>query len=181
MRRSALIVLALSSIILVGCEWDTTPTSTTGVNKADAIVTPGADGLTVEQRNVKRRIEQENDPAAIKHIYVVSCNSGDCLLYSTAKGKVTSSGKRLSPYSVAASDAQSYGGIAIDIAGTTYHTGEVIQDDGTYGHSIEYLFWFDTNGNYRQLYVPDNAMVIISSTPLRFPKIVLNIASDDGK
>jgi hypothetical protein len=75
------------------------------------------------------------------------------------KGKVTSSGKRLSPYSVAAgaggggaANLDHYG-IPVSVGGRKYRTTEVLQDDGTYGSSMPYLYWWDTNGVYRQAYV----------------------------
>ncbi len=89
---------------LTGCTLDSgnEAVSTTGIGKATANVAAQSDGLTIEQQNIKHRIELENMPGSIKHLYVFSAYSGQCLLYSTVKGKVTSSGKRLTPSTVAA-------------------------------------------------------------------------------
>ena len=60
------------------------------------------DGFTLEQRNIMRRLEEDNRPGATQHYYIISPISGQIVSYSTVRGKVTSAGKRLSPYSVAA-------------------------------------------------------------------------------
>src|SRR6267154_1856877 len=128
------------------------PTSASGVQQATARVQIGSDGLTVEQRNVRDRLAMDNKPGSIKHLYVISSYSGQVLIYSTVKGKVTSSGKRLTPTSVNGSGGDSNYTIPVDIAGTRRYTNEVLQDDGTYGSSVEYLFWFDVQGRYHQIY-----------------------------
>jgi prepilin-type N-terminal cleavage/methylation domain-containing protein len=155
------------------------PVSSTGVQKADANVQLQSSGLTVEQENIKRRIELENAPGSIKHLYIISAYSGQVLVYSTVKGKVSSSGKRLSPYSVAAIDAQYVGsehnGIAVNIGGKIHRTAEVLQDDGTYGHSIPYLFWWDAQGRYHQHYVSGGQILHISDQPVAAKSIVLNM------
>src|SRR5262245_26679115 len=82
-------------------------------------------GRTTEQRNVRARIAMDNKPGVIKHLYVLSAYSGQCILYSTVKGKVTSSGKRLSPFSKVQTFGNGNGGYnALAV--------EAIQDDGTY-------------------------------------------------
>jgi hypothetical protein len=157
------------------------PQSTTGVKKATAKVKVQASGLTVEQENIKKRLEAENAPGAIKHLYVISAYSGQVVIYSTVKGKVTSSGKRLSPYAVA-SGAFGYGtastaefGIPVNIGGRSCRTGEVLQDDGTYGHSIPYLYWWDAQGRYHQHYIAGGQMVHISDQPIAVKSIIMNL------
>jgi hypothetical protein len=89
------------------------------------------------------------------------------ILYSTAKGKVSSSGKRLSPYTVYAGSysTASIDGIPIMIGGAKYRTGEVFQDDGTYGSSSEYLYWWDARGLYHQHYISGGQIVHVSDSP----------------
>jgi Tfp pilus assembly major pilin PilA len=163
------------------------PVSTTGVKKATAKVKAQASGLTVEQENIKARLEKENLPGSVKHLYVLSAYSGQVLIYSTVKGKVTSSGKRLSPYAVA-SGSHGYGqsghmqfGIPVNIGGQSLRTGEVLQDDGTYGHSIPYLFWFDSQGRYHQHYVSGGQILHISDQPLQVKSVVLNMELTGGE
>lgn len=74
------------------------------------------------------------------------------------QGKVTSSGKRLSPTSVATGSHRFLGG-------KRYYTEEVIQDDGSFGSSIPYLYFWDTAGRFQKVY-PDPVYVKISDQPL---------------
>jgi hypothetical protein len=157
-----------------------------GVHEVRTEVPTGPDGLTTEQRNIRDRLRMDNTPGSIKHLYVISAYSGDVLLYSTVRGKVTSSGKRLSPTAVAAGacrsgDTDSTYGIPVQVGGQTYHTGEVLQDDGTYGHSIEYLFWFDAAGRYHQHYPNGGQIIHISDEPLVVKKPVINLEGPGTK
>lgn len=151
----------------------------TGVKKVTATVKTGSDGMTVEQRNIKKRLEEDNKPGSIKHLYLISAYSGQVILYSTVQGKVTSGGKRLTPNTVAATDGQyvsnGMNGMTVDIGGITRQTGEVLQDDGTYGSSVEYLYWWDTKGVYHQHYVSGGQIVHISSQPIAVKSVIINM------
>lgn len=183
MKRLTILICIIAATIFVGCELPeqtTTPESTTGVKKVTADVKTQSSGLTVEQENIKRRIEMENQPGSIKHLYVISAYSGQVILYSTVKGKITSSGKRLTPYQVACMDGEYCGdeheGFPVNFNGKQKNTGEVLQDDGTYGHSIQYLFWFDANkGAYHQHYVSGGQIIHVSDQPLAVKSIIINV------
>ena len=174
------IIRWVASLVLVGlvltaqsCPSEP-PAATTGVTKATADVAVQSSGLTVEQENVKRRIELENQPGSIKHLYVISAWSGDVLIYSTVRGKVTSSGKRLTPYTVeSAGDAPD--GFPIRVDGRGYHTLEVLQDDGTYGSSIAYLYWWNAAGQYHQHYVSGGQIIHVSDQPLQVGDVRINM------
>jgi len=168
-RRGFFLFAALISMF-AGCgifeEYTTpAPQSRSGVTIASAQVTVQADGLTQEQSNVKHRIEMENKPGAIQHLYILSAYSGQVLLYSTVKGKVTSSTKRLSPSSV----AKSFGGYSGD------YSPELIGDDGTYGSSIEYLYWWSVDGSYMQYYISGGTVTIISDQPRQFGRVTMQV------
>lgn len=169
----------IAAMFFFGCDEMEThqPVSTTGVSKATATVVTQANGLTVEQENIKRRIEMENQPGTMKFLYVISAMSGDILLYSSVKGKVTSSGKRLTPSSVFTSDPYQSNrwGNAIAIGGHWQLTSEVLQDDGSYGSSIEYLYWWDTQDRYHQHYVSGGQVVHISDAPIGARKAIINL------
>lgn len=158
-------------------------TADTGIKKASADIQTGIDGLTVEQRNVKHRLEVDNQPASIKHLYVISAYTGQVLIYSTVDGKVSSSGKRLTPNSIVAGGAHGqYGsrvtGFKIPIGGTTRETTEVLQDDGTYGSSSNYVYWFDTQGNYHQHYITGGQIFHVSDEPLAVKDVVIRIGAE---
>lgn len=163
------------------CESTPPAVSSSGLQRATVTVRPGADGLSVEQRNVKDRLTADNRPGSIKHLYVISAYSGQVLIYSTVRGKVTSSAKRLTPESVTAAYSEggaNYGGFSVPIGGQTVVTQEVLSDDGTYGSSIPYIFWFDAKGAYHQHYVEGGQIVHISDQPLAVKSIILNMESE---
>lgn len=170
-------------VCFVGCKENSStsePTSNSGVKKASIKVVTNSEGLTVEQTNVRNRLLLDNKPGSIKHLYVISAYSGQVILYSTVKGKVTSSGKRLDPNTVAAGEygGSNYSGtygVPVNIGQYKQHTAEVLQDDGTYGTSVEYLYWFDSKGNYHQHYVSGGQILHISDQPIAVKNIIINI------
>lgn len=158
MKRSVAILLLISAYMPLGgnggCNDNdqshgplpVTPVAASGVQKMTVKVDTNEAGHTVEQENIAARYKMDNTPGAIKWLYVLSPMSGDVILASSVKGKVTSSGKRLTPKTVAAgvTSLSQYQGSAIvypygegvSIAGRGLYTGEVIQDDGTYGDAL---------------------------------------------
>jgi len=162
---------------VAGCrdDGDRKPHSASGVRKLTTKVATNENGHTVEQENIARRLAMDNTPGAIKHLYVQSAMTGDVLIYSTVKGKVTSSGKRLTPVTVSTSRGDFGAGFPVDFDGDSQYTGEVLQDDGTYGSSIEYLYWWDVQGRYRQHYVTGGQIVHISDQPLAVKKVKINM------
>lgn len=169
------LVGAVALIVLLSADscQPSAPVSSSGAVKTSVQVATGPDGMTTEQRNVGQRLMEDNKPGAIKHLYVISAFSGDVLLYSTVRGKVTSSGKRLSPTSVAAANSGQNCCAGFGFMGE--RTGEVLQDDGTYGTSVEYIYWWDTRGAYHQHYVSGGQIVHVSSQPLAVKHIIINL------
>jgi hypothetical protein len=170
-RLLVLMVIFLATAMLAGCDelqQQQEAAATGKVTQKSAHVQTDADGFTVEQHNVARRIEADNEPGSIKHLYLISPYTGDVLLYSAVKGKVTSGGKRLKPKT----QVQMYDS---DSTSRSTYTQEVMNDDGTYGSSGEYIYWFDVYGTYHQE-MTGAAIIHISSKPLRTKKAVINIA-----
>ena len=173
--------ILLSACCLTGCDLpESTPVkSASGVEKATVQVQVGSGGLTIEQKNVIDRLLIDNKPGSIKHLYIISAYSGQTIIYSTVRGKVTSSGKRLNPTSVAAADGEMIGsrhnGMIVNIGGVTRATSEVLQDDGTYGSSVEYLYWWDVQGRYHQHYVSGGQIVHISDQPIPVKSVTINM------
>lgn len=154
------------------------PISASGVSKAKVEIPTGPDGLTIEQRNVRDRLMEDNKPGSIKHLYIISAYSGQPLIYSTVRGKVTSSGKRLTPSSIVTSFGGSNYAFPVQFGKEGMYTSEVLQDDGTYGSSVEYLFWFDTKGVYHQQYVTGGMIVHVSNEPVAVKGVVINMETD---
>lgn len=173
----AFALMLVASMGADSCSTD--PTSAGGVTQITANVPKGPDGLTIEQRNVRDRLVTDNKPGSIKHLYVISAYSGQVLMYSTVRGKVTSSGKRLQPSRVESlRDGSTSSGFATAWHGLT--TAEVLGDDGTYGTSVEYLYWWDANGVYHQQYVTGGMILHISDQPLSVKGVVINMAIEGG-
>lgn len=173
LRTSTLVIAATLALGLTACgaKFDSTPQSSSGVAKATVKVAVDPNtGLTVEQSNIAERLKRDNMVGSVKHLYIISPMSGQVLLYSTVKAKVTSSGKRLSPRSLNGSDY-----FTVEIGGQNHYTSEVLEDDGTYGSSVDYIYWFDVRGNYHQHFFTGGQIIHISDYPLVVPHIVLNI------
>ncbi len=167
MKKLILITVAL--LVLSGCDEITkkVQVSDSGIKKTSVKIKTGSDGLSVEQRNVKNRIERDNDIGSYKHLYVISAYSGDVLIYSTVKGKVTSSGKRLTnTYKQYIGKGGGY--VKTDVM-------PAIQDDGTYGSSVNYIYWFDSKDVYHQHYISGGQILHISDAPLSVGKIIINM------
>lgn len=168
--------LPLLLVTLLGCDNSyANPKSASGVSKANVTIPVGPDGFTAEQRNIRDRLLKDNEPGAIKHLYVISAYSGQVLIYSTVKGKVTSGSKRLAPNTVEKNQYSLPDGFTVHIGNESYLTDEVLSDDGTYGSSGDYLFWWDVKGVYHQHYVQGGQIVHISSEPLAVKSITINM------
>ena len=166
MKKFLISILAICLFFVLtsesGCE-TAKPKSNSDVSQVNADVPLNANGHTIEQENIKKRYHDDNMPGAIKHLYIISAYSGQVLVYSTVKGKVTSSGKRLSPTTYAVSGySQEY-------------YSDVMQDDGTYGSSVEYIYWWDTKGVYHQQYITGGMILHISSQPISVKSVIINM------
>jgi hypothetical protein len=176
---------AIKHILLAGCIaalascYEEQPTSSSGVKRHAVKVRTDNDGLTVEQKNIEARLKADNTPGSLKHLYIISPYSGQTILYSTVKGKVTSGGKRLTPNTVSTNDGQyvnsEFGGMRVGINGSTYRTEEVLQDDGTYGSSCEYIYWFDQKGEYHQHFFTGGQIIHVSAQPLPVKSVTINV------
>lgn len=170
LKIAFLLLFIWISFELTGCTElpKSSPKSYSGAEQLTTDVTTAPDGTTVAQRNVARRLYEDNLPGATKEFYVFSSLSGQTLLHATIDGKVTSSGKRLSPLTVVADDYNYKElGIPIQVGEQKFVTEELIQDDGTYGASVPYIYFFDQQGNYIQYFFTGGQIIHISSAPLR--------------
>lgn len=174
--KTLIFVLCILSLLMAGCGGRKEPVSSSGAGIASAEISLDAEGLTTEQRNVRNRIQLEGT-GSIKHLYVISPYSGQVIIYSTVYGKVTSSGKRLRPNT--ADSGSYYGDFVIpgiaDSAGNVSYTNEVIQDDGTYGSSVEYIYWWDAQGRYHQHFFTGGQIIHVSDQPIPVTNIILNL------
>lgn len=142
-------------------------------------------GHTVEQENITERIRRDNEAGSLKHLYIISPYSGQVILYSAVKGKVTTGGKRLTPRTiegVSGAEATSTYMPTVEIAGRRYWTKEVANEDGTYGGGdAPYLFWTTPTGQYHQHYLSGGAIVHVSDQPMPVKGVIITTESADKK
>jgi hypothetical protein len=120
-----------------------------------------------EIENIKRRLELTSNPGQIGFVLLMN-EMGQPVAYMSVKGKVTSGGKRLTMPQVV--KCLEY----IGNSGCTWTVTGGPSDEGTYGHSAEYVYFWTTEGQYVQW----NGKYLYSDKPLRtsVPPLVVNSA-----
>lgn len=142
-----ILALALAAVLSIGlmgnsCD-DGRPPPTAQQRQADAARQAAAaidftDNAEIE--NIQKRIQLTSKPGLLGFIILLN-ESGQPIMYEGVKGKVTSGGKRLTPPSKLWSFISGNGGAVL---------GPTPSDEGTWGTSGEYIFYWNTNGEYRQ-------------------------------
>ena len=146
-RGLIILIIAVCAMGNQGCpETRTSQTSTSGAEQVKNTyqVPKNSRDRTVEQQNIDDRIRVTTDPTKVLWIHLIALD-GKIIQRMAVRSKVTSSGKRLEP-TVAVGDSIGYPESGIG----GYDTNELIQPDGTYGHSDLYIYWFDPMGRYHQ-------------------------------
>jgi len=139
-------------------------------------------GHTVEQQNAIDRIKHDNEVGALKHLYIISPYSGQVILYSPVKGKVTTGGKRLTPRTIEPTADGTANLPVVNIGGVNYRTKEVANEDGTFGGGdAPYLFWFTPDGRYHQHYLSGGAIVHVSDQPMQVKGVIISTEAADKK
>ena len=173
-------VVAIGVALMVGAAFAQGVVSSSGVRPTHVEVRPNpATGRTTEQENIAGRYKQDNKPGSVKHFYVLSPKTGAVILYSTVEGKVTSGGKRLTPRSSiekydCGKDCTHYEGMRVLIGGEVQITTEMMQDDGTFGSSVPYFYWFDSNGRYHQHFFTEGQVIAVLDQPLVGKRVIIN-------
>ncbi|UQN10414.1 hypothetical protein [Deinococcus sp. QL22] len=103
-----------------------------------------------EIENIKKRLELTSKPGALGYIVLLN-QSGQPVAYHAVKGKVTSSGKRLTRTDERWSTSSSIG----------YRPAA--SDEGTFGSSDPYIYFWDVSGRYVQW----SGQYLYSDQPIR--------------
>lgn len=142
MRKLAFAALLALTPVIVGCNQDEAPTTkSVQAQKAAAAAASITFTENAEIDNIKRRLELTSSPSAIGFVVLLN-EAGQPILYTSVKGKITSSGKRLtSPQQPVRLNCGQY---------CSQVLGDGPSDEGTYGSSDPYIFFWDTNGVYHQ-------------------------------
>lgn len=157
--------LAAASLALTACIEEAKPSQRESQAKlAQQAANTVRFNANAEIDNIKRRLELTSDPNLLGYIVLLN-EAGQPIIYEGVRGKVTSGGKRLTaPSRLWEIDTGQYTGSAV---------GPAPSDEGTWGSSNPYIFYWDTNGAYRQWSGP----YLYSDKPirLRVEPLVINI------
>jgi hypothetical protein len=136
MNKIARIVTGISvSVALIGGAAACTYTGSDEVENRNNQAKEAAAKDTLEKKNLRKKIDLENDPNRIGYVYLLSF--GKPYGYYVVKGKISSSGSQLEPEDQI---IRPYSGEYVSVDGP--------QDDGTYGTGDPGIFFFTPEGNY---------------------------------
>jgi hypothetical protein len=164
--RNSIIVAALITIAalgLNGCR-DTGPGKNEQADKAQQAANSIVFTANAEIDNIKKRIELTSKPGALGFIILLN-DAGQPILYEGVEGKVTSGGKRLT-----APDRLYHYGLERSFVRASP------SDEGTWGSSSPYIFYWNTEGVYRQW----SGQYLYSDKPfrLRIDPLVINLSPE---
>lgn len=165
MKSSRFLIGILVFLSLTSEDCSNKAVSASGVSKATAKVQTNLEGHTQEQLNIIRKIDEDNKIGKIRYLYIISSYTGNVLESYVIRGKTTSGNKRLNPKTTSTST-----GIGTFEISPNVYTDEMLSDDGTYGESLNYFFFFDSKGIYQQVYPSGGTYTRVSDVPLRINK-----------
>ncbi len=149
-------IMILTAFLLAACE---EPTATTkNVQSAKAAAAASSINFTenAEIDNIKNRLELTSNPGLTGFVVLLN-EMGQPIMYTGVKGKLTSGAKRLTrPW---------------DVYNTNHDCGSAFcdaveaspSDEGTWGSSAEYIYFWTTSGQYIQW----NGRYLYSDKPFR--------------
>jgi hypothetical protein len=135
--------------------------ATCALSASAAGPTPG--GTPAQQRIMKRSAEEAKTDVT-RHLYVISPASGEVLMHSSVMGLVGSSSERLRPSRV--ETFQDSGGFSVPIGADKFHVSEVMNENGTYGTTMPFIYWWDTRGVYHQHFLTEGQIIHVCAEPL---------------
>ncbi len=122
-----------------------------------------------EIENLKRRLKLTGEPGKVGFITLLNA-AGQPIMYTDVKGKVSSGGKRLTKtwQRVTCDKGERNGDCYVAAPG----------DEGTYGSSAPYIYFWDTRGKYHQW----SGQYLYTDQPqrLRIEPLVVNFAPADA-
>lgn len=137
--------VTLAAVGLVACEPEAArPQTSRGqqAEKAREAANSVRFNENAEIENVKRRLQLTTDPGKLGFIVLLN-DAGQPIVYEGVKGKVTSGGKRLTEPDRIATAGNGNGGTSMAVRAAP-------SDEGTWGSSNPYIFYWNINDVYRQ-------------------------------
>lgn len=145
-----------------------TPVKNEQAKKAEAAANSLSFTDNAEIDNIKSRLELTANPGLLGFIMLLN-ETGQPILYEGVKGKLTSGSKRLTkPYQRVKWDCGQY---------SCDKEVPAPSDEGTYGSSGEYIFYYNTTGQYRQW----NGKYLYSDKPFRLRIEPIVITTGEAK
>lgn len=162
MKKLTTAILLLCALVLSGCEEEKTANGMQAA-KAKAAANSITFAENAEIDNIKARLTLTANPGLLGFIVLLN-ETGQPVMYSGVKGKVTSGGKRLT-------EPDRFGSWS---AGENNVVRQAPSDEGTYGNSGEYVFFWTPAGQYIQW----NGKYLYSDKPFRLTTTPLVLAVD---
>jgi hypothetical protein len=141
MKKISIVAAVIASFTLVGCSDDTTTNKNKQARKAEDAANSINFSENAEIENIKKRLELTSKPGMLGYITLTN-RVGQIVLYAPVKGKVTSGSKRLTKPWV---DGCTNGN---NVPCGDYPEGP--SDEGTYGSSNPYIYFWTVQGQYIQ-------------------------------
>ncbi len=178
-----IIVLVVMSVLFSGCTSSTQvkeessheqEAKITEQNQQNLIASSPAPIVTksLERENLIRRINMINDENKVFYVYLISY--GKVMAFYTAKGKVSSLNSYLTNMEQQVYNQDCYKATYSEDHSGCFYTAEAPDLDGSYGHNVEGIFFFTTDGAY----VEWSGEYMTSDYPLSLstpPELVINI------
>jgi len=152
MKTTITTIVCACLFVLAGCKDDSPQAKNVQANKAREAANSINFAENAEIDNIKKRLELTANPGLLGFVVLLN-ESGQPVMNLAVKGKITSGAKRLTrPDRVTAEGP-----------GTNNVVAQSPSDEGTYGHSGEYVFFWTTSGQYIQW----NGKYLYSDKPFR--------------
>lgn len=166
MRKIGIALVATSALLLSACGKNppANPAKTEQAAKAAEAANSINFSENAEIDNIKRRLELTSNPGQIGFVLLLN-EMGKPVMYTGVKGKITSGNKRLTaPFEMKCLDVAGSAGCSVQAV-------EAPSDEGTYGSSNPYIFFWTTDGQYIQW----SGKYLYSDKPFRIddPTIVI--------
>lgn len=157
-------IIITSSLLLIISACDPAPPSAKDIAaaKGESMAENAlGNGNNAEQKNIQRRLKLTGQPGLIGYVVLLN-DMGKPVMYTTVKGKLTSGGKRLTQPQKDVYTAS--GHMVMDAP----------SDEGTWGSSSPYIYFWDTNDRYHQW----SGQYLYSDQPIRLNEepLVINLA-----
>lgn len=145
-----------------GCDAPPPTTKQQESKKAEQVAASLKFTENAEIDNIKARLELTSQPGLIGYVVLLN-EAGQPIMYTTVKGKLTSGSKRLTrTQEFTCLESQSSGGMHCDV-------WDSASDEGTYGSSNPYIYFWTQSGQYVQwsgTYLYSDQPIRLSVEPL---------------